>query len=175
MKKNWIKCTILLFSIWMILSGYFEIKYIFVGLGTAAVVSACCVPMMHVKGRDGKIYSLFDISIVNFFAYSFWLVKEVAMASYHVASCVIQPDMQVNPQMITFRCKYENPIAITLLINSIILTPGTVTVDVREKGTVFVVHALTEKSADSLLEGKMQERIGKLFGEAVTIEQGGPL
>ena len=49
-------------------------------------------------------------------------------------------------------------------------TPGTVTIDVRENSSFFVVHALTDHAAEGLLEGTMQRKIGKLFGEDVTID-----
>lgn len=55
--------------------------------------------------------------------------------------------------------------ATVLLTNSIILTPGTVTVDVKDD--VFTVHALTQKAADGLLEGEMVRRIARLYDERV--------
>ena len=54
--------------------------------------------------------------------------------------------------------------ATSVLINSIILTPGTVTVEVSDEKH-FVVHALTDDAAGGLLEGTMQRKIAELFGE----------
>ncbi len=49
------------------------------------------------------------------------------------------------------------------LANSITLTPGTVTIDVNE--TEFIVHAIAEETAQSLISGEMQARVKKIEGE----------
>ena len=46
--------------------------------------------------------------------------------------------------------------------NSITLTPGTVTLDVRDGQ--FLVHALTTDSAEGLLSGEMDRRVAALEG-----------
>ena len=70
--------------------------------------------------------------------------------------------MQINPHIIEFELDYGSDTAATMLANSITLTPGTVTVDIKD-GKHFVVHALTDKSADGLLEGTMQRKVGEVF------------
>ena len=65
-----------------------------------------------------------------------------------------------------FRANYDNPAARALLANSITLTPGTVTVDILEDGT-YSVHALTEESKAGLLDGTMQGKVARLFGETI--------
>ena len=54
--------------------------------------------------------------------------------------------------------------SVVVLANSIILTPGTITIDVDIDG-VFEVHALSKNFASGLLDGRMQNRIAKLFDE----------
>ena len=54
--------------------------------------------------------------------------------------------------------------ASVILANSIILTPGTITVDVMEGG-IFEVHAINKKAADDMLSGAMPKRVAALFGE----------
>jgi multicomponent Na+:H+ antiporter subunit E len=48
--------------------------------------------------------------------------------------------------------------------NSITLTPGTITIGVDMEKRQMLVHALTDKSAEGLLSGKMHERVLKLEG-----------
>ena len=59
---------------------------------------------------------------------------------------------------------YDNPTAAALLATSITLTPGTITLDINEMG-VYEVYALNGSCAESLLCGKMQTKIGKLYKE----------
>ena len=53
---------------------------------------------------------------------------------------------------------------VTVLANSITLTPGTVTVIAEENGK-FIVHAIAKAPADSLLEGTMQKKVKALEGD----------
>jgi len=50
---------------------------------------------------------------------------------------------------------------VTSLANSITLTPGTVTVDVRERH--FHVHALTQSARDGIYEGGLERAIRFVF------------
>lgn len=72
----------------------------------------------------------------------------------------------LHPQIVWFQANYDNPAARALLANSITLTPGTVTVDILEDGT-YSVHALTEGAKEGLLDGTMQGKVARLFGETI--------
>ena len=65
---------------------------------------------------------------------------------------------------------YDSPVHTeggrAVLANSITLTPGTVTVDIQEDGT-YSVHALTEGAKAGLLDGTMQGKVARLFGETI--------
>lgn len=167
MVKYWLKGTIILSLLWLLLSGIFKPKFLIVGFLTAAVVSALCLPSLWIEDRDGKKkYGLLDISFFKLAKYWVWLFIEIAKASVDVAKIVLSPKIEekMNPQIIEFDCWYKNPIATSVLINSIILTPGTVTVEITDEKH-FVVHALTDDAANGLLEGTMQRKIAELFGE----------
>lgn len=170
MMKNWLKATAILFAFWLVLSGHFELKYVLVGFFASAVIARVCVPLLYIKDRFDGLYCILDLPLLKFIGYWIWLFSEICKASISVARTVTKPRMDIQPQLIEFYCEYRNPVAITMLINSIILTPGTVTIDVRENSSLFVVHALTDHAAEGLLEGTMQRKIGKLFGEDVTID-----
>ena len=53
---------------------------------------------------------------------------------------------------------------LSTFMNSITLTPGTVTVDVGEGK--LLVHALTREAADDLLNGQMHDRVRAVEGGA---------
>jgi multicomponent Na+:H+ antiporter subunit E len=46
---------------------------------------------------------------------------------------------------------------VVILANAITLTPGTVTIVANKQE--FIVHAITRKDAESLLQGDMQARV----------------
>jgi multicomponent Na+:H+ antiporter subunit E len=91
-----------------------------------------------------------------------WLLWEIAKANLHVARVILTPSLPVHPRLLRIRATQKSNLGRVILANSITLTPGTVTLDVRD-GTLLV-HALTPKSADGLLSGDMDRRVTQLEG-----------
>lgn len=166
MLKNWVKATAVLYGLWLILSGRFTAKYMTLGLLASVVITFCCLPGLTVRnGKTGQAYGILDLPLWRFIRYWAWLLWEIVKSSFSVAAAVISPKMHINPHIISFDWYYDNPVAVTMLVNSIILTPGTVTVDVKEDRR-FIVHVLTDDAAEHILSGNMQRRIGRVFGES---------
>ena len=107
-----------------------------------------------------------DIRTVTwrFIVYIPWLIKQIFLANIHVASLVLHPKMPIEPQILTFKTKLESDISSVTLANSITLTPGTITIDIKDG--VFYVHALSKKVADDLNAGEMEDRVAHIFMEA---------
>ena len=98
------------------------------------------------------------------FLYLPWLLWQIILANLDVAYRVWHPTLKISPRMIRVPFRTKSPVATVIYANSITLTPGTVTVSVDERNKVMLVHALSDKSAESLLSGDMQDRIEKLEG-----------
>ncbi len=162
MAKRWICMSALLFFLWVILSGKFEAKFIISGAVCSMVVAALCLPIMRVK-KGERSYFIVSVNPLKLFAYFLWLVKEIFFSAIDVCRAILS-NKHISPQLVRFRCSFENPSATVMLVNSIILTPGTVTVDVSDDDE-FLVHALTDGAAEGLLEGEMMRRIARLYGE----------
>ena len=171
MKKYWLKETAILFAVWIILSGRFEGKFLVFGILASAIIAAVCVPLQKIPGEKGKYaYCLLEMKFVRLAVYWIWLFFEIVKSSWAVARAVMSPSMKIHPHIVEFTCSFKNPAAVTTLVNSIILTPGTVTLDVRE-GNRFLVHVLTDEAARELFSGSMQRRIAALFEEEQAAEK----
>ena len=70
----------------------------------------------------------------------------------------------ISSEMIEFKAPFKKDMSQFLLAQSITLTPGTVTV--RVKDGHFIVHALTSKAAKGV-PGEMVDRIQSIFGRTV--------
>jgi len=75
----------------------------------------------------------------------FWLlcyipvfVYECVKANLHVAYLVLHPEMPIRPGIVKVRTNLRSKTGITALANSITLTPGTMTVDARENGEMYI-------------------------------------
>ncbi len=90
--------------------------------------------------------------------YLFW---QVAKANVEVAYIVLHPSMPIDPSVVRFRPAVPLGLPVTSLANSITLTPGTVTIDVRDRQ--FHVHALTRSAREDLLGGSLERAIRFAF------------
>jgi len=99
-----------------------------------------------------------------------WLIWQIVLSSLLVAVVVVHPKMPIQPRLVRFRTQLPHDLARLTLATSITMTPGTVTLDVQ--GDEFLVHALTETSAQALIpvegEGSMQSQVLSLYNTART-------
>lgn len=156
---------IVLFAFWMVMSGRTETKFIVYGILTAAVVSWITYPLLLVPNKDGsKRYFVFGASISKFIGYFFWLMWQLVLANVDVLLATTSQEMAIDPKIVRFYFRADNPMATVVLANSITLTPGTVTVNVTDDG-LYEIHALTPGAASGVLDGSMQKKVAELYGE----------
>lgn len=167
--KQYIVLSLALFGFWVILSGRFDLKIIIIGVIAAMLIPWLCRSLLYVPAVNTprKNYAAFSLPYLKLVPYLLWLLKELVKANIDVALLVLNPKMPIGPTIVKFKKNMDNPVAQTILANSIILTPGTITIDVADN--VFTVHALTKEAALSLApqegEGEMPVRVAALFAE----------
>ena len=156
---------IVLFAFWMVMSGRTETKFIVYGVLTAAVVSWITYPLLLVPNKDNsKRYFVFGVSMPKFIGYFFWLMWQLVLANVDVLLATTSQEMAIDPKIVRFYFRADNPMATVVLANSITLTPGTVTVNVTDDG-LYEIHALTPGAASGVLDGSMQKKVAELYGE----------
>ena len=99
----------------------------------------------------------------RFLVYFPWLVKEIVMSNLHVAQVILDPDLPIHPQLVRVHTSQKTDIGHVIHANSITITPGTVSLDVRN-GTILV-HALTNVTAAGVKSGEMDRRVTWVEGE----------
>jgi multicomponent Na+:H+ antiporter subunit E len=142
--------------VWVILSGMFDPFHLTLGV-------ICCGLVAHFShgllfwGGDAKSWSRGFVHWILYIPSLFW---EIILANIHVIRLVVHPRMLeiIDPQVIRFRTILKRPISKVTLAQSITLTPGTITVDIRDDE--FTVHALDRTVAEGC-PGAMEERIRK--------------
>ncbi|RLC39980.1 MAG: Na+/H+ antiporter subunit E, partial [Candidatus Nealsonbacteria bacterium] len=82
--------------------------------------------------------------IIFFILYMFVLFIEIVKANFDVAYRVIHPKMPIKPGIIIIKTELKQDIAKTILANSITLTPGTFTLDI--KGDELLIHWIYVRS-----------------------------
>lgn len=157
--------ALVLFVFWMVLSGRTETKFVVYGILTAVVTTWVTYPLLLVPNKDGsKKYYVFGFSIPKMIMYFFWLMWQLVLANIDVLLATTGQELNIDPKVVRFRFKADNPMASVILANSITLTPGTVTMNVTDDG-VYEIHALTVGAAAGVLDGGMQKKVADLYGE----------
>lgn len=156
---------VVLFGFWMVLSGRTETKFIVYGLITAIVTTWVTYPLLLVPNKEGsKKYFVFGVSIPKFIMYFFWLMWQLVLANIDVLLATTAQELDIDPKVVRFYFRADNPMASVVLANSITLTPGTVTINVTDDG-LYEIHALTRGAAAGVLDGSMQKKVAALYGE----------
>ena len=157
--------ALVLFAFWMVLSGRTETKFVIYGILTAVVTTWVTYPLLLVPNKDGsKKYYVFGFSIPKMIMYFFWLMWQLVLANIDVLLATTGQELNIDPKVVRFRFRADNPMASVILVNSITLTPGTVTMNVTDDG-VYEIHALTVGAAAGVLDGGMQKKVADLYGE----------
>ena len=158
----------LLFVFWVILSGKIDFFHLAAGaLSSAAIAVATCklYALSPPVGPAGS-HPFWTLPWTRLVTYVPWLATQIVVSSFQVAQIVLSPKMKIRPIIVRFDHPLPHNIARATLANSITLTPGTVTIDVR--GNEYVVHALTDDAAEALLSAEpspsnMKARVRTLF------------
>jgi len=162
---------IILFAFWLLLSGHYDFKHIIMG-----VISACVITILthdiffpafflgkHGKKEEENNLLFIVLSSLRIILYLPWLLYQILIANFRVAYLVLHPKMPISPALIKFQTELQRGISQVTLANSITLTPGTVTIDLKDGN--FIIHALEPGAAQSLTDGEMQRKVGVIFNE----------
>lgn len=140
---------------WLVLSGLLQPLLLTLGAASAILVTWLVRRMDRV---DANRVMLFPG--VRFGSYIAWLMWCVVKANIDLARRIWHPQLPIEPTWERLDTQVESPLEKTLYANSITLTPGTLTTDVRDDH--FLIHSLTREALEELREGEMQRRVRRL-------------
>jgi len=151
---------IILFLFWIVMSGRFDLFHLTLGVISCAIVSHISHDLLFkdIKAKDRHI------EIIRFIKYLPWLFYQIVVANFYVAYLALDPMMseRIDPRIIKFKTRLKKEMSLVTFGNSITLTPGTITVLIKEG--YYYVHAIDMISAKGL-PGDMEKRVGKVHLE----------
>ena len=140
-----------LFCLWLLLTSTTNFEELVAGLVLGLLVAA-----LGYKGFTRRGLRIFSprrlVHLVIYLPLFFW---EMIKANFDVAYRVIHPRMPIRPGIVAIKTELKTDIGKLYLANSITLTPGTLTVDVR--GEHLFIHWINVKDEDV-------ERASQLIG-----------
>ena len=135
----------LIFLFWIVLNGRFTAEIAVFGLAVSGALYLFAWRFLDYRPR----YDLLLVkSLPLAVRYLCTLVREVASAALVMMGWVFDHRDIPEPALVSFRPPLRTQLARTLLANSITLTPGTITVDMRDG--VFQVHCYDRSMGEGL-------------------------
>ena len=147
--------SVVLAAAWLLWSGLY--KPLLLGLGAFS-----CALVVYVSLRMRLFeYSFFTLKFGwRLLGYWAWLAKEIVKSSLQVTRAVLSPGLDISPTVTEVDAQSRHPVDIATLGNCITLTPGTLTMRIRDGR--LIVHALTREGAEDVLDGEMNRRVAAL-------------
>ena len=147
-----ISLGLVLFGVWLLLSGIFEPLIVAFGVFSCVLVVVITRRMDLVDREGHPIHLTWRMAV-----YWQWLAWEIVKANIDVVRRVLSPSMPIGPTVVRLKTSQKTDLGLVIYANSITLTPGTISIDV-EQGEILV-HAISRDAARALEGGDMDRRV----------------
>lgn len=152
---------ILAFLAWIALTGSLNaVNILAAGLVALLVSLAAGHLLVTTRKRNPLIRRL--IYAVYYLVVFIW---EMIKANVHVAYIVLHPMLPIRPGIVRIKSNLKKDSSLTVLSNSITLTPGTLTVDIDPGNDILYVHQIDVESEEMEVN---TENIGGRFEPILT-------
>ena len=148
------------FALWVVLNGRWTLEIGAFGLVFAALLYAfTCKFLGYSVKKDIKLMRGLKAGA----RYVVLLLSEIVKANVAVMHIVLNPDIEPKPRLVRFKSGLKSEAHRVALADSITLTPGTITCQLR--GDEYVVHCLDEGMADGLTQGALIDALREMEAE----------
>lgn len=145
--------------VWLLLSGHYTTLILIFGAISCAFVTYLARRFDVVDHESHPLHMSWRLP-----GYWLWLLVEIVKANIDVGRRIIAPSLPIDPMLFEVDASQKTDLGRVIFANSITLTPGTVSVDMRE-GKILV-HALTAEGAADLRQGTMNAKATALEGNS---------
>ncbi|MCK9244264.1 MAG: Na+/H+ antiporter subunit E [Candidatus Marinimicrobia bacterium] len=152
------------FFIWVALTSIKDGQEVVAGLIVAFIVSSLAGEFLITSEKKQHVVRRY-CSALKYFIKFLW---EMTKANLHVAFIVIHPYLPIRPGIVKIKSRLTKDSALTVLTNSITLTPGTLTVDINPEKNEIYVHCIEVLSSDikentRTIGGKFEKLLTEVF------------
>ena len=152
---RYIRTALTVAIIWLLISGHYSL--LILSLGALSVLTVTWL-FRRMDRVDGQIAVL--PMRPRLLYYLLWLMWQIVLSNIDLVRRIWDPSLPIRPTWQRLDIKVTSSLAKMLYANSITLTPGTLTTDVKEDH--FMVHSLTPDGIDELRKGDMEKQIQRL-------------
>lgn len=143
--------------LWIIFNGNFTIEILVFGIAIAATMLAfSCRFMDYSLEKEKRTYR----NVFGILGYFLQMLIEIVKANLAVMHFIVTQKEEPEPMLVTFDTKLKNPAAQALMANTITITPGTITVLLKD-GT-YTVHCLDSDFAKDMEQSEFINRLKRM-------------
>jgi len=146
---------------WLIMSGLYDLIHISYGIISVISVLAINYKIKSYHFFDDEMDDLLHVRFLKVVTYIPWLLIQILKSGFHVALIILTPGKKILPSIVEFKADLPSAHAKMILGNSITLTPGTLTIDIMDDK--FIVHAISDKSFEGIVNDEMPKKVLGLF------------
>lgn len=161
---------VVLMTFWVVVSGSFSANNLALGAVVTLIIAAFMRDLLteDIRRSGNIIEKLLYFAFIYLPQYLVIMAFRLLESNLKVAKNVIF--MDINPGIVKIKTDLHSDTGVTILANSITLTPGTLTLDVKKKldGTYLYVHwidleTLNREKAGEKIKGDIEEWLKKVF------------
>jgi len=147
------------FSLWIIFNGKVTFEISAGGVLISFLLDAFVKNFLKINLTAGMLIKILKI-FPDILIYVIVLLIEIVKANVAISKLVLAPQISVEPCLVKFKSPLKTHAARVALANSITLTPGTITVELKENE--FLVHALTRDFAEGLQNSSFEKLLKRM-------------
>jgi len=136
--------SLALWVIWLLLNNTVAAGHMVLG-----AILALVIPLLTSGFWPEKVCIRHPVTLFKFIGVVIW---DIVVANLIVAKLILGNKDTLQPKFMCIPLDIETPIAISLLANTISLTPGTVSCDVSEDHKTLFVHGLHEEDPEATVK-----------------------
>jgi multicomponent Na+:H+ antiporter subunit E len=150
---------------WLLWSGYWKPDLLAYGFLSCVLVVAICLRLRIVDRESLSLQLMARLAL-----YVPWLLGQIVRSNLSVAKIILSPNLRIRPQLLMVPASQKTGTGQVIYANSITLTPGTISLDLR--GGWVTVHSLADDFAEGLQKGEMNRRVCAVEVDPVRAEAG---
>ncbi|MCE5342306.1 MAG: Na+/H+ antiporter subunit E [Eubacteriales bacterium] len=145
---------VVFFLLWVVFNGRWSTEIAILGLFVSAALYLFCWKFLDFHPRrELQLLRRIPKTVCYFVA----LLAEIVRANIRLTRIVLSRKPEIHPQLVTFVTPLESRMGRTVLADSITLTPGTITVSLKEDE--LTVHCLDRTFAEGIESLDLQRRL----------------
>lgn len=151
---NGLLLNIILMLAWAALTGEFSPGSLLSGFGIGFLLIMFSQRIMSGPNYIRKVWRILDLFV--------FLLFEMLISNVRVAIDVLRPTSSLRPGIIAIPLDAQTDVEITLLVNLVMLTPGTLAIDVSSNRRELYLHTMNADDPEAVraqIKGGFERRV----------------